>query len=185
MTELEVFQKSLEVSRITLIITICLSLSSMVFAILEMAFQRSHNKKSVKPLCDLDIEEGEGRLCLSIRNLGLGPMIVRRITSGEPEHEDKSGKADGTKKEDEEAPSTSEDFRDCLPGRIAYAAILPFRDEYVLAPGGSLTMVEYAGGESKAVSRIKKALDGKVLTIAYEDIYEQRHRKVETIRFES
>lgn len=79
MNELEVFQKSLEISRITLIISIVLSVSSMVFAILGMAFQRSHNKRSVRPLCDIRLEDLEAVFKLGVYNSGLGPMIVTKV----------------------------------------------------------------------------------------------------------
>jgi hypothetical protein len=76
MTELEVFKQSLDVSRATLIVSLVVSLTTIVFASLQMAFQRSHDIKSMRPLCDFDkITEG-GRVLLRAQNAGLGPLIV-------------------------------------------------------------------------------------------------------------
>ncbi len=76
MTELEVFAKSLEVSRWTLVVSLVMSTASIVFASLEMAFQRSHNVRSLRPLCEARLVEEEASLAISIRNVGLGPLIV-------------------------------------------------------------------------------------------------------------
>jgi hypothetical protein len=84
MTELEVFKQSLDVSRLTLMVSLFVSTASIVFASLEMAFQRSHNKRSVKPLCELSAK-GEGeRAIIVLRNVGLGPLILSSLSlSGE------------------------------------------------------------------------------------------------------
>jgi hypothetical protein len=84
MTELDVFKQSLDVSRLTLMVSLFVSTASIVFASLEMAFQRSHNKRSVKPLCELSAKvEGE-RSVIVLRNVGLGPLILSGLSlSGE------------------------------------------------------------------------------------------------------
>lgn len=79
MTELEVFRQSLDVSRLTLVLSLVVSTASIVFASLEMAFQRSHNIKSVRPFCELtELEEGE-RVSVVLRNVGLGPLILSEL----------------------------------------------------------------------------------------------------------
>jgi hypothetical protein len=80
MTELEVFKESLDVSRTTLIVSLFVSTASIVFASLEMAFQRSHNVRSVRPLCELSAKADGQRTTVVLRNVGLGPLILLRAT---------------------------------------------------------------------------------------------------------
>jgi hypothetical protein len=163
MTELEVFQKSLEVSRITLIVSIVLSTSSIVFAALEMAFQRSHNKKSVRPLCDVRIDEGDG-LRIGLWNPGLGPMIVKQVLLRA---------ADG---------STVAEFPPPLPVGVRAARV---RSGMVLPPGGSLVLMECVDGTGKGIPSMKEALGGRTVVVEYEDIYERAFTKEASLDFGS
>jgi len=164
MTELEVFERSLEVSRLTLYVSIALSLVSIVFTILSMAFQRSHNKKSVKPLCDLRVEDGEG-LAIGLWNLGLGPMIVKWIRVENPDGKGWSELSEALK-----------DGPDSL--RLALLC-----DDAIIPPEGSLPLVECSGKGKAGAAFVKKTLGGKRLSIGYEDIYERRLHTEAVVRF--
>lgn len=80
MTEVEIFKQSLDVSRIVMLLTILMTIISATFSALTLAFQRSHNKKSIKPLCDLCLILDSNRMQISIKNAGLGPMIVNKVS---------------------------------------------------------------------------------------------------------
>lgn len=88
MTEVEIFKESLDVSRIVMLITIVMTIISATFSALTLAFQRSHNKKTVKPLCDAAIIVDRENPGIDLKNAGLGPMIVRNVTITEPDHEE-------------------------------------------------------------------------------------------------
>jgi len=79
MTEVEIFKQSLDVSRVVMIITIIMTIISITFSSLSLAFERSHNKKTVKPLCDLLKIVNQNTISISIKNAGLGPMIITSI----------------------------------------------------------------------------------------------------------
>lgn len=85
MTEVEIFKESLDVSRIVMLLTIIMTIISATFSALTLAFQRSHNKKTVKPLCDAALLNDGKNPSITIKNAGLGPMIVRKLTITEPE----------------------------------------------------------------------------------------------------
>jgi len=87
MTEVEIFKQSLDVSRIVMLITIIMTIISATFSALTLAFQRSHNKKTVKPLCDSTKIADKKNSKIAIKNAGLGPMIIRSITVREPDRE--------------------------------------------------------------------------------------------------
>lgn len=81
MSEVEIFKQSLDVSRIVMIITIIMTLISIVFSSLSLAFQRSHNRRSVKPYCYFKRYNEVGKNCIVVKNAGLGPMMVDDIKS--------------------------------------------------------------------------------------------------------
>lgn len=88
MTEVEIFKESLDVSRIVMLLTIIMTIVSATFSALTLAFQRSHNKKTVKPLCDAAIVADGKNPGIAVKNAGLGPMIVRELTVTDPEQGD-------------------------------------------------------------------------------------------------
>ena len=79
MTEVEIFRQSLEVSRVVMVITIIMTLISVTFSALTLAFQRSHDIKTVKPLCGVTIRRMGTLFSVIVKNAGLGPMIVTDI----------------------------------------------------------------------------------------------------------
>jgi hypothetical protein len=79
LNEVEIFKESLDVSRIVMIITIIMAVISVVFSALTLAFQRSHNRRTVKPYCFIKIEYIGNGIRFITRNAGLGPMIIDRI----------------------------------------------------------------------------------------------------------
>jgi hypothetical protein len=166
MTELDVFQRSLEVSRVTLIITAVLSIASIVFAILSTAFQRSHNKKSVKPLFSLEIEEGKDSLSISICNLGLGPMILASIAFLGPASDSGEGGAASLPLES-----------------LPQGERLRRKSEIVLAPGGRLVLLAREGLGPKALDGLRDSLRGISVEVSYEDIYDQRYQRSEVLEF--
>jgi len=166
MTELEVFQKSLEVSRATLVVSILLSLVSMVFAILGMAFQRSHNKRSLRPLCDLRLEATGEVYRLGLRNAGLGPLLLGSIDL----IPGKGDVAGALSLEEVLKAALSPALRKKFPG-------LPGPGR-ILAPGEVVSLVEIPLDQAKAVLSLRKALEGLSLEVDFRDIYGRRFKEV-------
>jgi hypothetical protein len=169
MTELEVFQQSLRVSQIALVISVLISLVSIVFGILSMAFQRSHNRKSVKPFCNVDSRRTEEGLGIVISNAGLGPMRITGIRfarngpDGLPEPNDPAG------------PSAS------VPGVLLRAESCFDR---VLPPLAELAVIECAlasgagkRGSRDAVQRLRECS----LVVSFSDVYDHTYEKVEPL----
>ena len=176
MTELEVFQKSLEVSRATLVVSIVLSLVSMVFAILGMAFQRSHNKRSLRPLCDLRLESSGEVLRLCLRNGGLGPMILGRICLRTEGRKERKEEAPGTELEDLEA-----DLKGALPLGLRKGFTALPRPGLILGPGQAFSLVEVPLDQASAVTRFRKALEGLPVEVGFQDIYDKEYQAVQIL----
>jgi hypothetical protein len=83
MSEVEIFRQSLEVSRVVMIITIIMTLISVTFSALTLAFQRSHDIKTVKPLCAVRVLRTGKLFQVLVKNAGLGPMIVTDVSIAE------------------------------------------------------------------------------------------------------
>jgi hypothetical protein len=166
MTELEVFTKSLEVSRVTLIVSLIVSLVSIVFASLEMAFQRSHNKKSMLPLCELSLRAGDDKVAIRLRNVGLGPLIVRCVALATEESAAEGNKAKG---KDHSERAQADAGSDCGASSTA----IP-EGGLVIPPLETAAVLSFPEGE-------REALGGRELCIEYRDIYDRRFVKTATI----
>jgi hypothetical protein len=79
LNEVEIFKESLDVSRIVMIITIIMAVISVVFSALTLAFQRSHNRRTVIPYCFIRKEDIGKSIRFIVKNAGLGPMIIDRV----------------------------------------------------------------------------------------------------------
>jgi hypothetical protein len=155
MTELEVFKQSLDVSRLTLMVSLIVSTASIAFASLEMAFQRSHNIRSVRPFCELTAREEGGRVSIVIRNVGLGPLIVTSVSLSGPQAEE--GESSG-------ADDAARDI----------VAFETQPDGLVLPPLERAIVLSFPEAE-------REALAGRELRVLYRDIYDRKHEKAQAL----
>jgi hypothetical protein len=171
MNELEVLEKSLNISALMLIATLVVSLATITFGALNMAFQRSHNRKSVRPYCNVHKAVSDRGICISIMNAGLGPMLIDRVAVVEKgQGEAQAG-----------IPLAS-----AIPSGIQYDTVINNTDVYVLPSMGETKLFEYsvASGDNAAdLQRIRSKLEGCTLCISYQDIYEHDYEKRETLVF--
>lgn len=65
-----------EIAGIALIVSIC----SIILGVIALAIQRDHNRKSVKPICSILRSDYEDRISVRIKNAGVGPLIVEKIS---------------------------------------------------------------------------------------------------------
>jgi len=64
------------------IIAICaliVSVVSIIISVRTLKLQRTHNEKSVKPLGQIILNDYENMITVDIRNVGIGPMILREL----------------------------------------------------------------------------------------------------------
>jgi hypothetical protein len=169
MTELEVFQQSLRVSQIALVISVLISMVSIVFGILSMAFQRSHNRKSVKPFCNVDSRRTGGGLGIFIANAGLGPMRVTgiRITRN---------RMDGGMATDDPIEAAAPASGILLRAEACADRVLP--------PLAEILVIEcaLAGTAAKRVARsAMQRLRECSLVVSFSDVYDHTYEKVEPL----
>jgi hypothetical protein len=162
MTEVEIFKESLDVSRIVMLITIVMTIISATFSALTLAFQRSHNKKTVKPLCDAAIIVDRKNPRIDLKNAGLGPMIVRNVTITEPDR----------------GEMTFSDFCESLIAEKADSIVYKKTDNMILSANEQRTILELnreiklkQGVEDFVFARLSAA----ELKIEYSDIYDKSY----------
>jgi hypothetical protein len=162
MTEVEIFKQSLDVSRIVMILTILMTIVSATFSALTLAFQRSHNRKSVKPLCDLVKIVNGNCLSVNIKNAGLGPMIIHDILINEEENKNIAFNIF--------CEQTADDY----PGLVTYKKIR--NNKMILSVNESMEIIKLNLIEKDMTSRkIMQRLEKTEITIEYCDIYDKQH----------
>jgi hypothetical protein len=67
------------VSAVTAVAALVVSTISIILAICNMAVQRTHNRKSVLPIAHVGVGDYEERIFVSLRNNGVGPMLVDEV----------------------------------------------------------------------------------------------------------
>ena len=60
--------------------SIIISLLALLATFYQLRLQRIHNEKSVKPLVQIDLPDRKNQIAVHIRNNGLGPLIIDRLT---------------------------------------------------------------------------------------------------------
>jgi len=62
-------------------IALFVSLLSVGLTVFTVLLQRSHNFKSLTPIANFFLSDYENRIALALRNTGVGPLIVEKITA--------------------------------------------------------------------------------------------------------
>ncbi len=173
MNELEVLKNSLNISVWMLGVTVFLSVSTVTISAINMAFQRSHNRKSVKPFCNVHtLIDGNG-ICVSILNAGLGPMIIEKIML--------------FKKEDDFLKNGME-FSAVLPPDLKYDIKTRDNNPYVVPSMVEVEIFRFSSDlkDSKNnINIVKRSLEDYFICTVFKDIYDHRYEKREILKFKS
>jgi hypothetical protein len=167
MTEVEIFKQSLDVSRIAMIITLIMTIITVTFSALSLAFQRSHNIKSIKPLCSFSYINTADQLKVIIKNAGLGPMIIVSVLIVHDNVE-----YDFNKYFEE----LIDDSLQMLPSiRLKTNSIIPTNEERTL-----IEIIPTSKSSSKYRELCDK-LQNDLLVINYTDLYDRKYKTTEKI----
>src|SRR5689334_985706 len=63
----------------TAIAAVFVSTISIIVAVVNVAMQRNHNRKSVLPIANIVFGDYENDLFIRLRNDGIGPMVVESV----------------------------------------------------------------------------------------------------------
>jgi hypothetical protein len=80
MTEFEILKENLEITRVVMIITVIMAIITATFSALDVAFQRSHNKRTIRPYCSIHRSITNNNIAIYLKNAGLGPLIIADVS---------------------------------------------------------------------------------------------------------
>jgi hypothetical protein len=160
----------LDISTGLLITTAIMALGTTTFAALGMAFQRSHNRKSIKPFCNIHKCVTDTEASVSIQNAGLGPMLIQKIA---------------LLKNQDDSIQTGIPLADALSSELNCDVFIHNTDVYVLASLCELKLFQCSAGTSDkgAMPLLKDKLNGYFLCIKYADLYDRCYEKIEALTF--
>jgi hypothetical protein len=149
-----------------LITTAIMALGAITFSSLTMAFQRSHNIKSVKPLCNIHKSVTDSEMSISIQNAGMGPMLIKKIV---------------LLISPDDPIETSLTLSHALSDELNCEVFVHNMDGYVLASLFEVKLFQYSADTSDngAMTLLKNKLNNYFLCIEFEDIYDHSYVKIE------
>jgi len=171
MNEVELLRNSLNVSVWMLCVTVFLAVSTVTIGAINMAFQRSHNRKSVKPFCNIHKFTDSLSVSISIMNAGLGPMVVQKIV---------------LLKNSDDNPKSGLQLSDVFPPDLHYDVIINKNDSYIIPSMGEMKLFQYTAehkDKNNKVELLKDTLEGHLLCVIFKDIYDHGYEKRELIKF--
>lgn len=151
-------------------LSLILAVNTIVFTALSMAYQRSHNKRSVRPLCNIHQFLTTSKAGISIQNAGLGPMMIHNVV---------------LLKSYDSSVKNGTQFSDAIPPDPNYNVAVNHSDLYVLACQSEIKLFHYTSvvPNDKRIERLKRLLHGMTICVQYQDIYDDRYEKREPLIF--
>jgi len=143
-----------------IVLAIIISMLALFATLYEAYLQRTHNRKSVRPLIQIDLGDHENKLYVYIRNNGLGPMIIDKLSFT------KNGTPYAYIKDCLDIPSTS--YMHVLVNDAAKRVVLP---------NAHLVVFEKAFGDhaqNTEIDLVRKQLTPITLKVNYRDIYDNK-----------
>lgn len=125
------------------IAAIIISIVSIIFTFWQIRLQRTHNKKSVKPIGQIVIGDYDNEIFVKLENSGIGPMIV-------------------TKSDFKKGNVLKKSLIDLMPNDIIYADFIKFVENKTIRQSQSINLlkVSFSNNANNYITkyRIKKEL---------------------------
>lgn len=171
MNEIEILKHSLNISVWMLGVTLLLAVTTVTFGAINMGFQRSHNRKSVKPFCNIHKYISDAGLSIGIMNAGLGPMIILNIVF--------------LKKSDDPV-NRGLPLSSLVSGELHCDELINKSDSYIVPSMGEMKILQYTAGRTGKeadIELLKSTLEGFYLCVVFKDIYDHKYEKRELLKF--
>jgi hypothetical protein len=146
-------------------ISFIVALFSLIFGIISLCIQRSHNKKSVLPLGFISLANYENLLRIKIINNGVGPLIIQNIKTYKNKEDIKNYPIEWFENDN-----------------IIWSTFRKNLEEYSIAANSESILLEYKVDLSNKQSIetrdiIRNKLKDLTITIEYNDIYNKKYKK--------
>jgi hypothetical protein len=149
-------------------IALSVAVVSIVFTYIQVKIQRTHNKKTVKPIGRIRIGDYQNNIYVKVENNGVGPLIIKQILI-------KSKSSQTTKSLIDILPTD-------LAKRITWTNFTSHYEGRTIIPGQLLELIVWTinssyEGKSDVIEKdrndLRKALKEISVSITYTDIYEK------------
>lgn len=153
---------------LTLITSICaiiISVLSLVSTIIFSLLQQKHNKNSVKPISAILLSDYEDRISVKIRNVGTGPLTIKKLTL-------KDGICE------------SSDLISLMPKvNQWWTTFTEPVDGWTIPVGGELILIEIHPVSDEIKKSVRKALSKITAYLEYTDIYNTKFQDERSFEF--
>jgi len=138
---------------ITAIAAIIISVISMVFTVVFSIQQMKHNKNSVRPICDIKINDYENLISVAIANFGTGPLIIKKIIC-------------------KDAERTSQTLLSLMPHiNQLWTTFTEDVTGWTIPVDGKIVLIELHPDNDNDKYRVRSALEKTTIEVTYTDIY--------------
>jgi hypothetical protein len=150
----------------TAIAALFVSIVSIVIAIVNMAMQRAHNRKSVLPIGHITVGDYENEISVRLRNDGVGPLIVEKV-------------AVMRGADSERAESAIIEFMPELPGGHLWSTFVGNISGRAISAEDRITLILLEGNQkderfNAAKRSVRKALSDLTVRVEYRNIYGEK-----------
>jgi len=162
----------------TTIIALCSLIISIVAVIVSIVFAVSkirHNKKSVLPIALIDFNDREDYISVEIRNVGIGPLIIRKLKVYK-------SKDKGLFKK-RKTKSNLIDWLPQNPEELFWSDFVKHVEVFTIPVGDRLFLIEIKfNDEHKKIendfrTELRRELKELTIEIEYEDIYKKKFKE--------
>ncbi len=146
-------------------VAVFISFLSILIGALSLRMQRSHNRKSVKPIGNILFSDYENLIAVNIKNTGIGPLIIKKL---EVTNSSKSPR------------NNIIDWMPQHPKDLTWSNFLSIGTNFVIPPNQSLNIIELKTGQniSKTFAEfrdeIRKVLSDLTIELVYVDLYNKK-----------
>ena len=146
-------------------IAVFISFMSIVIGGLSLKIQRTHNRKTVKPIGNIILSDYENLLAVNIKNTGVGPLIIKSLKVYNDSGESKINIIDWMPEH---------------PDNLPWTSFFANATDFVLPPGQSLNIIELKTNTdisntfAEFRDQVRKALCGLTIELTYKDIYDKQ-----------
>jgi hypothetical protein len=152
-----------QINALAAVCALLVSFLSIVLTFLALWLQRRHNFKSVTPLGSILVGDYEDALHVTLKNTGIGPLIIDQFRAS-------------SEKEEKKAVIF---WMPALPRGIHWSNFTPEIDGRSLPPNESMVLLELEGDDSDGGfvafrDDVRRALSRLTVSLTYRDIYNRK-----------
>ncbi len=144
-------------------VALLVSIISILVGALSLKFQRTHNRKSVKPIGNIVFSDYENRVAVNLKNAGVGPLFIKSLK---------------VKNKNKKTKNNIIDFMPEHPSNLPWTNYFANPTDFVIPPGEKLNLIELSTEDISDTfadfrDTVRKSLMDLSIELKYKDIYDK------------